>query len=40
MLIYKIKTVQNFEFIPGEFPILEIGSNDKHSQKWVAKSYN
>jgi len=38
MLIYKIKTVQNFEVIPGKLPILEIGSNYKHSQKCVAES--
>jgi len=39
MLIYKIKTEQNFEIIPGKLPILEI-SNNNNSQKWVAKSYN
>ena len=33
MLIYKIKTVQNFEVTPGKFPILEISYNDNHSQK-------
>jgi hypothetical protein len=40
MLIYKIKTEQNFEIIPGKLPVLEISNNNNNSQKWVAKSYN